>query len=73
MQERKISYYDASIYRMQAMLEQSIKIQVNILAHLTKVDKTVLFETVHKEISDDAQKMMQLHSELEGDADPNQN
>ena len=73
MQESKISYYDASIYRMQAMLEQSIKIQVNILAHLTKVDKTVLFETVHKEISDDAQKMMQLHSELEGDADPNQN
>jgi len=39
MAERKISYYDASLYRIQAMLEQSIKLQVNIFASLEKLTK----------------------------------
>lgn len=71
MNERKINLFDAAVFRTQAIAENTLRIQCEILAHLSNRPFEEIFDHVVKEIDRDTKELIQLHSHI-GD-DPNQN
>lgn len=71
MPERKINMLDAAIFRVQAMLESSIRLQCEIISHLSNQPFEGISEAVWKEIQRDTKELIEAHSKLSDD--PTQN
>lgn len=69
MKDRKVTPLQASIFKLHAMLESSLKLQVTILAELTKQDKNVLFQAVWQEIHSNTRELINIQSHLSDDAE----
>lgn len=71
MNERKINLFDAAIFRTQAIAENTLRIQCEILAHLTNKPFEEIFEVVLKEVDRDTKELIIIHSNLGGDTAEN--
>jgi hypothetical protein len=66
MDERKISYGDASIFRIQAMLEKSIALQCEIISYIAKKPFKEISEATWKDINAETKTLIESHSSLGG-------
>ena len=73
MSERLIPENDASIFRLQAMLEQLLRIQCEVYAHLAQKDYKEIMDHVLKEVDSSTKELILLHSHLKGNDNPNNN
>lgn len=71
MNERKINLFDAAVFRTQAIAENTLRIQCEILAHLTTKPFEEIFEVVLKEVDRDTKELITIHSNLGGDTAEN--
>jgi hypothetical protein len=74
MSERQITPEEAGIYRMQAMLEQLLRINCEILAHMANKDFTEIYDRVWQQVNSSTKELITLHSRLGGgDGEPSVN
>jgi hypothetical protein len=65
-EERQIYIGDAMMCRIQAMLESSIRIQVEIMAFLAKKDFQEVSTPIWRNIDSATKELIKLHSNLGG-------
>ncbi|MBS1741469.1 MAG: hypothetical protein JST81_00425 [Bacteroidetes bacterium] len=69
--ERKINLEDASLFRIQAMLEQLLRLHCEMYAHMAKKDFEEIYGLVWKEVDSSTKELIKLHSNLGGDPKEN--
>lgn len=73
MAERKITMFEASSFRMQAMLEQLLRLHCEMYAHMANKDFKEIYDLVWKEVDASTKELISNHSHLQDDADPSAN
>lgn len=71
MSDRKIDVYQASVFRMQAMLEQLLRLHCEMYAHLAAKDFGEIYDLVWREVDSSTKELIRMHSTLGGDPDQN--
>lgn len=71
MNERKTNIYDAAIFRIQAMQEQTLRLHCEMYAHIAKKDFEEIYSLVWKEVDASVKELIQLHSNLGGEPESN--
>lgn len=65
---RQINIHEAGMYRMQAMLEQLLRLHCEMYAHLAKKDFQEIFDHVLEEVDAATKELIEMHSNLGGEA-----
>jgi hypothetical protein len=73
MEERNINVHQASIFRLQAMVEQLLRLQCEMYAHMANKEFKEIYDLVWREVDSSTKELIQMHSTPGGDLDPGQN
>lgn len=71
MSQRKINVYDAAIFRIQAMQEQTLRLHCEMYAHIANKDFKEIYSLVWKEVDASVKELIQVHSDLGGAPESN--
>lgn len=66
MAERQAKLYDAALFRTQAISETLVRLQCEILAHLSNKPFSEISEIAWKDIDSSTNELIKMHSDLGG-------